>query len=136
MRPFGATYRGGAAVRRILTLALLVWGLVPLSLSTLTRAAATTDVSVVSADIRAGQRLAGACYVIVDWSNEGCDENGDGQVDFKDVRPGTYTVTQTKSPAGFEPVADFSITVRDVASQSFTARLEPAPAGRNVAIVS
>ncbi|HEY7032802.1 MAG TPA: SpaA isopeptide-forming pilin-related protein [Thermomicrobiales bacterium] len=94
------------------------------------------DVSIVSIDDQTGERVVGACYVIVDWSNEGCDENGDGQVDFRDVRPGTYAVKQTKAPAGFETGADFSITVRDVPRQSFAAHLDPAPAGRDVAIVS
>jgi uncharacterized surface anchored protein len=101
-----------------------------------TEDAGLPDVAIVSIDDRTGERVVGACYIILDWSNKGCDENGDGQVDFRDVRPGTYTVTQTKAPAGFAQVADFSITVRDVASQSFTAHLDPAPAGRDVAIVS
>jgi uncharacterized surface anchored protein len=94
------------------------------------------DVSIVSIDDQTGERVVGVCYIILDWSNEGCDENGDGQVDFQGVRPGTYTVTQTKSPAGFDPIADFSITVRNVVSQSFTAHLDRASAGRDIAIVS
>jgi hypothetical protein len=101
-----------------------------------TEYAGLPDVSIVSIDDETGERVVGACYVILDWSNEGCDENGDGQVDFNDVRPGTYAVTQTKSPAGFDPVADFSITVRDVANQLFTAHLDPTATGRDVAIVS
>jgi uncharacterized surface anchored protein len=110
--------------------------LLPVAVAAAPRAVETTDVSILSADIRTGQALAGACYIILDWSNEACDENGDGQVDFQGVRPGTYTVTQTKSPAGFDPIADFSITVRNVASQSFTAHLDRASSGRDIAIVS
>jgi uncharacterized surface anchored protein len=101
-----------------------------------TEDAGLPDVAIVSIDDRTGRRVVGGCYVIVDWSNEGCDENGDGQVDFRDVKPGTYTVTQTEAPAGYQPAADFTITVRNVPSQSFAAHLEPAPAGRDVAIVS
>lgn len=94
------------------------------------------DISIISINDDSGQLVVGACYVIVDWSEEGCDENGDGHVDFAGVKPGTYTVTQTKSPSGFTTHADFKITVRDKPGQEFPVRLTYAPIVRNVAIVS
>ena len=50
------------------------------------------------------------CYVLVNASNEGCDDNGDGRVAFEGIAPGdTYTVSQTSGPAGYLPVGDFPI---------------------------
>lgn len=70
-----------------------------------------TNISIVSADIHSGRSLAGACYILIDYSEEGCDENGDGQVDFADVAVGTYTVIQTGTPNGYSPVLGTEITV-------------------------
>src|SRR5690606_7853093 len=55
----------------------------------------------------------GTCYILLDYSNEGCDENGDGQVTFDDMPQGTYTVRQTRTPAGYPTVNDFPITIDD-----------------------
>lgn len=66
---------------------------------------------IVSLDSATNERLSGACYIINNASIEGCDENGDGQVDFQDVPAGTYSVTETRAPAGYAPVADFIIEV-------------------------
>jgi uncharacterized surface anchored protein len=77
------------------------------------------DVSIVTRDGE-GTLLMGACYLIVNASIEGCDENGDGQVDYRDVRPGTWTVTQTRAPGNFAPVDDFQITITPEEIQSFT----------------
>jgi hypothetical protein len=77
------------------------------------------DVSIVTRDGE-GTLLRGACYIIIDASIEGCDENGDGQVDYRDVRPGTWTVTQTQAPGNFDPVDDFEITITPEETQSFT----------------
>jgi len=68
-------------------------------------------VAIVSRDAASFARLAGACYIINGASIEGCDENGDGQVDFRGVQPGSYTVTQTLAPAGYQPVPDFLIGI-------------------------
>lgn len=67
-------------------------------------------VAIASVDASDQQRLAGACYLINGGSIEGCDENGDGQVDFQGVVPGTYTVTETKAPAGYLLNEDFTVT--------------------------
>ena len=55
------------------------------------------DVALVTRDPKTGELLTGACYIILDASIEGCDENDDGQVDYEGVVPGTYTIHQTKS---------------------------------------
>ena len=77
------------------------------------------DISIVTRD-GSGTLLTGACYIIVNASIEGCDENGDGQVDYRDVQPGTWTVTQTFAPGNNDPIADFEITITREAKQVFT----------------
>jgi hypothetical protein len=69
------------------------------------------DIALVSVDAVTLKRLAGACYIIQGASMEGCDENGDGQVDYQGVVPGTYTVTETRPPAGYRATADFFIVI-------------------------
>ncbi len=69
------------------------------------------DVAIVTRDPDDGSLLNGACYIIVDASIEGCDENNDGQVDFRGVVPGTYTLHQTSAPSGFNRINDFPIQI-------------------------
>lgn len=69
------------------------------------------DIALITRDIDDGHLLAGACYVLVDFSNEGCDENNDGQVTFAQIPPGTYTVRQTTTPAGYPTIKDYEIEV-------------------------
>ncbi|MGN6030300.1 MAG: MSCRAMM family protein [Thermomicrobiales bacterium] len=76
------------------------------------QSASAKDISLITRDPD-GALLTGTCYVLVDASNVGCDENGDGQVTFADMEPGTYTVHQTTAPAGYQPVSDFRITIDD-----------------------
>ena len=71
----------------------------------------TADVSLVTRDPKTGDLLTGACYIIENASIEGCDENGDGQVDFADVQVGVYTVHQTQAPAGFQAIDDFDVNI-------------------------
>jgi hypothetical protein len=40
---------------------------------------------------------------IVGASQEGCDDNQDGQIDFLDVAVGTHPVVFTRLPAGYSP---------------------------------
>jgi mannose-6-phosphate isomerase-like protein (cupin superfamily) len=49
--------------------------------------------------------LPGACYLlnIGPGQIEGCDVNNDGQVQFKNVPPGSYSVTETRQPEGYRP---------------------------------
>ena len=69
------------------------------------------DIALITRDPDTGDLLTGTCYVLVDYSNEGCDENGDGQVTFDDVPAGTYTVHQTQAPAGYPAINDYDINV-------------------------
>ena len=71
------------------------------------------DISLITRDPDTGDLLTGTCYVLVNYSNEGCDENGDGQVAFDDIPVGTWTVHQTQTPAGYLTINDFPITVDD-----------------------
>lgn len=93
--------------------------LVPIAVPPTPPAAGLVDLAIVT---RAGNGdlLRGACYIIVNASIEGCDENGDGQVDYRGVRPGRYTVTQTRPPAGQTAVADFPVTITESPRQVFT----------------
>jgi len=95
----------------IATLALLVVTATTSLAAPLTASTPGVFVAIVSRDAATFSRLAGACYIINGASIEGCDENGDGQVDFRGVQPGTYTVTQTLAPAGYRPVPDFLVGI-------------------------
>ena len=96
------------------------------------------DVAMVTRDPDNGDLLNGACYVILDASIEGCDENNDGQVDFKAVVPGTYTLHQTKAPSGFNRIDDFDIQISEFdPTQSILvkqAKQQYAPGFRNVSV--
>ena len=69
------------------------------------------DIALITRDPETGDLLTGTCYVLVDYSNEGCDENGDGQVTFAAIPFGTYTVQQTQTPAGYPTIDDYDIDV-------------------------
>lgn len=78
----------------------------------------TSDVALLTRNPDTGEPLTGACYVIDDVSNEGCDENGDGQVDFEDIQVGVFTVRQTVAPEGYdETIADFEINIEPLGSR-------------------
>lgn len=74
---------------------------------------ANVNVALVTRDPDTGDLLTGACYIILDASIEGCDENSDGQVDYEGVRPGTYTLTQTVAPDGYDRINDFEIQISE-----------------------
>jgi hypothetical protein len=61
------------------------------------------NVSVAVYDIGTGQRVRGedVCVVLVNFSNEGCDLNSDGQIDFQDVPVGEYELRATSLPEGY-----------------------------------
>jgi uncharacterized surface anchored protein len=96
------------------------------------------NVSLVSLDPSTGNALAGACYVIVNASIEGCDENGDGKVDYRDVTPGTYTVHQMKAPDDLPAMPDQVVTITNAPNQLIDLyQMPPASqTGTRVAIVS
>ncbi len=59
----------------------------------------------------AGESLAGSCFQLVELGIEECDDDGDGDVVFDNVPPGTYTLTQTTAPKGYQGTADTQIDV-------------------------
>ena len=75
--------------------------------------AGLVDVALVTRDPETGDLVTGACYIILDASIEGCDENDDGQVDYADVVPGTYTIHQTAAPDGYDRIGDFEAQVSE-----------------------
>ena len=77
----------------------------------------TPDIGLITRDPENSELLEGACYVLVDFSNEGCDENKDGRVEFEDVPAGTYEVDQTTAPGDEDPVERFMIEVIDEAAE-------------------
>ncbi len=95
-------------------------------------------VALVTRDPANGKLLTGACYVIVNASIEGCDENGDGQVDFADVTQGDFTITQTRAPSGYSRIDDFEIAINSDPTQAFIikqAKRQNDAGHRNVSIV-
>lgn len=73
--------------------------------------AGTQDISIWSYENDGGGSAYDACYVLVGYSEVGCDENGDGAVQFADVAYGTYTVRQVADMGPGRYVADFTIVV-------------------------
>ena len=71
----------------------------------------TRDLAVVVVDANSGERLTGACLQLHGYSKVGCDENGDGQVDFKAIPYGTYQVDVQRAPDGYQTHGGGSITV-------------------------
>lgn len=96
------------------------------------------NVALVTRDPDTGDLITGACYIILDASIEGCDENGDGQVDYEGVAPGTYTLTQTLAPDGYGRIADFEIQISEFDPQQsilvIQADQQYAPGFRNVSV--
>jgi len=77
----------------------------------------TPDIGLITRDPKSSELLEGACYVLVDFSNEGCDENRDGRVEFQDVPAGTHEVDQTTAPGDEDPIERFMIEVIDEAAE-------------------
>ncbi|NMN01379.1 cna protein B-type domain, partial [Bifidobacterium sp. DSM 109958] len=63
-----------------------------------------------------GGPLAGAEFQLKDSAGKvvaTVASGSDGKVSFPAVKPGKYTVTESKAPAGYEKVADFTVTIAD-----------------------
>lgn len=104
----------------------------------------TSDIALITRDPADGRLLTGACYELVNFSNQGCDENSDGQVTFADIPFGTYTVRQTVAPGGYSTINEYQITVGGTGAPSsdvplgFVVRQAPqqnAPNTRHVSVV-
>ena len=108
----------------------------------------SVDIALITRNPDGGTLLRDACYVLLNYSNEGCDENADGQVTFDDIPYGTYTVRQTRVPAGYPQIIDYEIKVAPMPVEGggeplgvplgFIVKQAPeqnAPATRNVSVV-
>ena len=71
----------------------------------------TTDVHLITRDPDTGEVIYDACYELVGYSNIGCDENRDGHITFADIPLSTYTIRQTTTPAGYERMGDYTISI-------------------------
>lgn len=58
-----------------------------------------------------GQPLPGACFAILEFGFEACDDDFDGFVTFDSVPSAPLTLRQTVPPAGFAPLADLPFTI-------------------------
>lgn len=72
-----------------------------------------SDIALITRDPDTADLVTGTCYVLVGFSNEGCDENGDGRVTFDDVPVGIYEVEQTATPDGYPTTRNFTIEVSE-----------------------
>ena len=71
----------------------------------------TTELYLITRDPDTGEKLTGACYELVGYSNVGCDENNDGRVRFADIPFSTYTIRQTSAPAGYQLMPDYTVSI-------------------------
>ncbi len=60
-----------------------------------------------------GEPVTDICYVLVGYSNVGCDENKDGNVLFEDIPYGEYEVEPVYTDNSVNTVEPFSITVNE-----------------------
>lgn len=109
--------RASAGVRMFAILALMITGFQVGTVTAQDEPDASTDaesvdISLITRDPDDGHLLMDSCYELVDYSNEGCDENSDGQVTFADIPFGTYTVHQTQAPDGYPTINDYEIEVQ------------------------
>lgn len=75
----------------------------------------------------AGQPLPGACFAVVEFGFEACDDDFDGYVVFDAVPSAPLTLRQTAPPAGFAPMADLPFTI-EPAGATLTVPLQRAGA--------
>lgn len=75
------------------------------------RSTGNVDLNLITRDPKTGDSLTDVCYVLAGYSNEGCDDNADGKVSFKDIPYGDYTVHQTHTPKGYDAVKDYTISL-------------------------
>ena len=52
-------------------------------------------------DADTGESITDACFVLQNFSNEGCDANGDGVISYEGIPAGDYIVVQTQEAAGY-----------------------------------
>ncbi|MBX3072191.1 MAG: hypothetical protein KF883_16935, partial [Thermomicrobiales bacterium] len=69
--------------------------------------------------------LPGACFTL-DGGDENCDDDGDAEVTFTGVQPGTHTLTQTRPPDGYQTVGTLELDLQN--DGRFAVRHQPAEA--------
>lgn len=74
-------------------------------------AGGTRDIALITRDPDDGHLVLDGCYILLEYGNSACDENGDGQITYKEIPLGTYTVRQTQTPSGYPTIDDFQIVV-------------------------
>ncbi|MGE3798433.1 MAG: SpaA isopeptide-forming pilin-related protein, partial [Thermomicrobiales bacterium] len=67
--------------------------------------------------------LPGACFSL-DGGEEICDDDGDAEVTFTGVQPGTHSLEQTRAPEGYENVGTLSLDLQN--DGRFAVRHQPA----------
>lgn len=71
----------------------------------------TRDVHLITRDPATGEVITDACYQFKDYSKIGCDENGDGHITYADIPLGDYTIQQTTTPEGYDPMGDYDVSI-------------------------
>ena len=67
-----------------------------------------------------GDVISPMCLQLAGASNTGCDEDGDGYIEFQDMHPGTYQVLQETIIAGIVQLGDdVTITVADSPTEQY-----------------
>ena len=88
-------------IRRLSAL-VMICALALSGLAGIVPAAAQTGITVNirTVDAQTGESIRSACFVLVDFSNTGCDENGDGRSDTKASRRAiTWSIKSNRRPA-------------------------------------
>src|SRR6476619_3787909 len=111
--PRTTALEGGTMIRRLSVLVMIcvlalsgVAGIAPAA------AQAGVTVNIRAIDAQTGESILSACFVLVDFSNIGCDENADGLIRYEGVPAGDYLVDQVQPAAGYVTVHDIPITVK------------------------
>ncbi|HEU5433003.1 MAG TPA: SpaA isopeptide-forming pilin-related protein, partial [Thermomicrobiales bacterium] len=99
------------------------------------RQRSNTGTLIVSVRDQLNRPLAGACFTLRGGGNrtDVCDnqrgdaDGTDGQIRFNDVNAGSYTLSQTTAPAGFEAAADQSVRIDGGRTERVTVANAPAP---------
>ena len=114
-----------AAIRRIMIITAVLAALVP-TFNWSAHAQATVDLYLKPIDSSTGQPVYDACFVLENYSNQGCDENRDGQIKFAAIPVGEYTIVQTQPVAGLVTISPMTINITgNSASQTVTIELDP-----------
>ena len=65
----------------------------------------------------AGDPLPGACFAVVEFGFEACDDDGNGTVVFDAVPPSPLTLRETAPPPGYAAIADLPFNIEPTGAQ-------------------